>query len=348
MPPGRGRRVGEDLAVAVARRSSARARSPRSRRGPRARSEPPRARQPVAHRRRDVAAVERLGALARRAAAARRPARGCAAARPRAARARRAPTAPRTPASRSAGRRGSPRRRPARRSARRPSRASCAAGAASSSSGIVPQRSIASHTPAGVPYTPQEAGPMWNTCSASPKDTSIACSSAARPPSRRPRAAWAPATKKSSSAGSLPPAGDEHVAAGAEPRQQRLGTNDVSIAATAASTALPPSRSTRAPASRRQRMPGRDDSLLSSRSLQSDSTAWRATSVRDAPALDQRFGMNSGTSSSSTARPPRRGARRPGRAARRCAATLSSPRGLVQAADALAPALARRSRWRRR
>ena len=38
----------------------------------------------------------------------------------------------------------------------------------------VPQRSTAAHTPAGAPYTPQEAGPMWKTCAASPNDTSIA------------------------------------------------------------------------------------------------------------------------------------------------------------------------------
>jgi hypothetical protein len=41
-----------------------------------------------------------------------------------------------------------------------PSRASRAAGATSTSSGIEPHRRTASHTPAGAPYTPQEAGPM--------------------------------------------------------------------------------------------------------------------------------------------------------------------------------------------
>ena len=52
----------------------------------------------------------------------------------------------------------------------------------------------------GVPYTPQEAGPMWNTWAASPKDTSIA-SSTAPAPSCGPLGAC---TKKSRSAGSRP------------------------------------------------------------------------------------------------------------------------------------------------
>ena len=44
-----------------------------------------------------------------------------------------------------------------------PSRASSAAGAASSASGIVPNCSTARSSPAGVPGTPHEAAPTWNT-----------------------------------------------------------------------------------------------------------------------------------------------------------------------------------------
>ncbi len=147
---GRRRRVGQHVAVAVAdphRLALDRAiageiaRASASRRA-RAASRTPRARR-------------RRGRTARRprarAARAHRRARGCAAPRPRAARVRPAPTARRTRASTSAGRRGSRRRRPARAFSATPSRASRAAGAASSASGIVPQRRAASQTPAGAP-----------------------------------------------------------------------------------------------------------------------------------------------------------------------------------------------------
>src|SRR6185437_13824087 len=126
-----------------------------------------------------------------------------------------------------------------------PSLASFAAGAASSASSIVPQRLIASHTPAGAPYTPHEAGPMWNTCTASPNDTSTASSSATLPSLARVGAC----TKKSSKAGSSPPPATIMYPPAPSPVSSGSAANEVNIAATAASTALPPSRSTCAPAS---------------------------------------------------------------------------------------------------
>ena len=88
-------------------------------------------------------------------------------------------------------------------------------------------------------------------------------------------------TKKSSSAGSSPPPATSMYPPAPSPVSSGSATNDVSIAPTAASTALPPSRSTLAPASRGQRVPGRDNPLLTLRSWQSDSTgAARATRRR--------------------------------------------------------------------
>ncbi len=57
---------------------------------------------------------------------------------------------------------------------------------------------------------------MLNTWITSPKETSTGTSGARSP-------ALGAATKKSSSTSSSPGRGDEHVAAGAEPGQQRLG-----------------------------------------------------------------------------------------------------------------------------
>src|SRR2546430_2919308 len=87
-----------------------------------------------------------------------------------------------------------------------PSPAIRAAGSARLSSGSVPQRLIASQTPAGVPYTPHEEGPTWNTCAASPNDTLIATSSAAELSSRSvERGSVGASTKKSRSVASRPP-----------------------------------------------------------------------------------------------------------------------------------------------
>ncbi len=82
-----------------------------------------------------------------------------------------------------------------------PSRASAAAGAVSSASGIEPNRSTAAASPAGSPYTPQEAAPAPKTWTASPKETSMSSSGA-----RSAGSAPAPGavTKKSSRVGSPP------------------------------------------------------------------------------------------------------------------------------------------------
>ncbi len=86
---------------------------------------------------------------------------------------------------------------------------------------------------------------MLNTCSAPPKDTSIASSSASLPSSLRVGAS----TKKSSSVGSTPPPATSMCPPAPSPVSSDSLTNDVSIAATAASTALPPSCRILAPAS---------------------------------------------------------------------------------------------------
>ena len=76
-----------------------------------------------------------------------------------------------------------------------PSRARVAAGAASSARGTVPNLSSASSSPAGVPGTPHEAAPTWNTCADSGvKWTGIGTSSERRSSRSAPGAA----TKKSS------------------------------------------------------------------------------------------------------------------------------------------------------
>ena len=173
-PAGRRRRVGENLTIAVVAPSRARARSrgsprgPRrsaSRRGPTPSRTPPRPRLPCRRARRPPPQAQQRVAelgIAQQLTLPR-------------ARARAAPTAQRTRASRSTGRPGSPPRRPARCSAR-PRPAPAAPRARSDPrAGTVPHRLTAAHTPAGAPYTPHEAGPMWKTCAASPNDTSIAC-----------------------------------------------------------------------------------------------------------------------------------------------------------------------------
>src|SRR3954447_25782439 len=127
-----------------------------------------------------------------------------------------------------------------------PPRASAAAGAARSAAGSEPQRSIAAARPAGEPYAPTDAGPMLKTCAASPKDTSTGRRSA-----RCARSAPRPgaSTKKSSRVGSSPAPATRRYPPAPGPVSSGSATRDASTAATAASTAFPPSRSTRAPAS---------------------------------------------------------------------------------------------------
>ena len=108
-----------------------------------------------------------------------------------------------------------------------------------------PNRAVASWIPAGVPYVPTDAAPMLNTWMASPNETVIGISSArasGSPP--RPGAS----TKKSSSTGVWPGAATSMYPPAPKPVSNGSVANDASIAPAAASTALPPSRSTSAPA----------------------------------------------------------------------------------------------------
>ena len=126
-----------------------------------------------------------------------------------------------------------------------PPRASRAAGLTKSASGTRPKRADASHTPAGIPYVPTDAAPMLNTWIASPNETVIGISSSrASESAPRPGAS----TKKSSSTGARSGATTSMYPPAPNPVSSDSHTNDASIAPTAASTALPPSRSTSAPA----------------------------------------------------------------------------------------------------
>src|SRR4051812_32387721 len=86
---------------------------------------------------------------------------------------------------------------------------------------------------------------MLKTCAASPKDTSTGRRSA-----RCARSAPRPgaSTKKSSRVGSSPAPATRRYPPAPAPVRSGSATHDASTAATAASTAFPPSRSTRAPA----------------------------------------------------------------------------------------------------
>ncbi len=104
---------------------------------------------------------------------------------------------------------------------RRPARASAAAGAASSASGSEPQRAIAASTPAGLPYVPHDAGAdVEDLARVAAKSTSTGTSSArgvaVRAEARR-------GDEEVQQHGLLARAGDEHVAPGSRPAQQRLG-----------------------------------------------------------------------------------------------------------------------------
>ena len=112
---------------------------------------------------------------------------------------------------------------------------------------------------------------MWNTCAASPKDTSTASQLGRRRILRRPlrRAGEPPMVGASHEEVEqrrlLAATGDEHVAARAEPGQQRLGHErrqhrpDRRVDRVAAFAQHPRARL------RGQRMPGGDDSLFSLR-----------------------------------------------------------------------------------
>src|SRR5215207_5230161 len=127
-----------------------------------------------------------------------------------------------------------------------PSRAARAGAPVRSPRRALPKRSSVSARPSVVPYAPHDAGPtLKRWMASSEKWTSTGTSSAgSRPSIPSPGAA----TKKSSTWFSSracttmkPPAPG--------PVSGDSATNDISTAATAASTALPPARSTSAPAS---------------------------------------------------------------------------------------------------
>ena len=86
---------------------------------------------------------------------------------------------------------------------------------------IRPNRSAAAATPATVPYGPAAAAPMLNTWTASPKSTSTASSGACGAPGAT--AAARRLDEEVEQHGLLARRRHEHVAAGAEPGQHRLG-----------------------------------------------------------------------------------------------------------------------------
>ena len=101
----------------------------------------------------------------------------------------------------------------------KPSWASAAAGAASSRSGTLPNRSEAATRPAGVPGTPQEAAPMWNTCVESGVKW-IGIGTAPTPRSRPSRPGHGDEEVEDNG---LAPVVDEHVSTRAEPGRGALG-----------------------------------------------------------------------------------------------------------------------------
>ena len=167
-----------------------------------------------------------------------------------------------------------------------PSRAARAGSAQSSASGIEPKRSSACARPAVVPYAPHEDAPTLKTCVApGANSTSIGTSGAG---SRSPRSRPGAETKKSSRWSSPPAVWTSMKPPAPGPVSGDSQTNDISTAATTASTALPPSRSTFAPASAVSGCPAATTPFT------------RATLCGD----DYRLGgRNSGTSTSSM--PPR-------------------------------------------
>src|SRR5215208_3323193 len=121
-----------------------------------------------------------------------------------------------------------------------------AAGAARSARGSDPKRLAASDTPAGTPYVPTDAGPALNTWVTSPKVTGIGTSSSRRDGSApRPGAS----TKKSSSVAAPPGWATSMYPPPPSPVRPGSATREASMAAIAASTALPPARRASAPAS---------------------------------------------------------------------------------------------------
>ena len=90
------------------------------------------------------------------------------------------------------------------------------------------------------------AAPMWKTWTASPKSTSTERSGACAAPAASPRPGAS--TKKSSSTGSSPGGAASMYPPAPSPVSIGSATNEVNIAASAASTALPPARRMSAPA----------------------------------------------------------------------------------------------------
>ena len=128
--------------------------------------------------------------------------------------------------------------------------------------GIEPNRWAASQSPAGTPGTPHDAGPMLKTCGVSSNRTSTATSSPraagiepACPRPRRRSRAGGPRPRRCGRAGSRRRRGAVSGLSAA---------NEVSTAQIAASNALPPSRSTSAPASAVSRWPAATTPVLRS------------------------------------------------------------------------------------
>ena len=125
-----------------------------------------------------------------------------------------------------------------------PSRASRAAGATSSAHGTVPQRRCAASRPSAVPGTATAAAPVRKSCCVSPSKSTASSSSS-------PVACAAAGTETKKSSSRVFPSRASWTSMNPPPPGPVSGlshTHDVNAAATHASTAFPPSRSTLAPA----------------------------------------------------------------------------------------------------
>ena len=165
----------------------------------------------------------------------------------------------------------------------------------------MPKRAAASQIPAGVPYTPHDAAPMLNTCTASPNETSTGTSGAR---AREVGAAPGRRDEEVEQHRLAPRRGHEHVAAGAEPGQQRLGDERREHRRQRGVDRVAARAEDIGPRGGGQRVAGRDDAGAGH------------------PRPLSTVGMNSGTSTSPAR--TRAGARVPGLAARR---TRGSPTG---------------------
>jgi hypothetical protein len=137
-----------------------------------------------------------------------------------------------------------------------PARASAAAGAARSASGTVPNRARRLGQPAGVPYVPPRRADVERLDDVPEPHVDRDEVGAPRHVGPRPGGLDEEVEQRRR----LARAGDEQVAAAPGPVRSGSATHDASTAATAASTALPPSRRTAAPRLGGHRMPGRHDS----------------------------------------------------------------------------------------